>query len=192
MPKLRKKKSIAQLQTFSVTRENREYGLPTRFRNVGELSTSAASDLQYEGHSPCPDLSNDDAGEVAFSPEFGFPDYSDENDSFVCAYDEEEVASFFIGEYDNDHYYDSGNEDEEDNAHFIPHGLVFGRKHNMLFEEVDGRIDFVPYNGDETDVFQILITPYKGAERKATIGFSHFKVIQKCGLNKPMMLQDLA
>lgn len=141
------------------------------------MSTSAASNLRYEGHIPCPHLSNDDAVEVAISPEFDFPDGTE--DSYICAHDEDNVASFFIGEYDNDHQYDSGNEDEQENAHFIPHGLVFGRKHNMLFERLGNSIEFVPYNGDETDVRQILITPYKGDNKKTTIDFSKHKVIQK-------------
>ncbi len=59
---------------------------------------------------------------------------------YECAFgleNNEDALSFFIGEYDQNYYYDSANEDDIDSdTHFIPHGMVFSRKHNRIFEQI--------------------------------------------------------
>lgn len=47
--------------------------------------------------------------------------------------------SFFIDEYDAEFYYDLGNEDDmASEVHYIPHGMVFGRKQNRIFQAISG------------------------------------------------------
>lgn len=46
------------------------------------------------------------------------------------------------------------------NLNYNPHGMVFGRKHNMLFEVADDEIRLTCYNGDDQDDMQVLAKPY--------------------------------
>lgn len=215
MPKLRQKKSDKQLAALAAARsgrrsfiepernrqpsqsvdlsvENGGQGFPQSVdsfvQNGGQsLSLIAnntqehvASDQSSLDDSQFPDLFDNDAGDSSSSSESA-------PDDFTCAFAEEETLSFYVGEADRDYYHDSGNEEDEDDIDpdYIPHGKVFGRKHNMLFEEFDGGIRLTRYNGDDENVVQILGVPYHvdGQHVKSTIGYSKHKVITQWSLN---------
>ncbi len=69
-------------------------------------------------------------------------DNDSELEKYQCAFgqdnNEEACAlSFFIGEYDPDYYDDSANEEDIDSdKHYIPHALVFGRKHYQRNQQI--------------------------------------------------------
>lgn len=71
------------------------------------------------------------------------------------------MPSSNIGEYDSDYYHDSGNEeaDGEGQTNYIPHALMFGRKHNKIFEIVDDEIRFMPYNGEMKRMYMFKNMP---------------------------------
>lgn len=106
-----------------------------------------------------------------------------EDEGYVYAFEadaDNDAMSFYIQEYDQDYYYDSGNDDEDENINFIPHALVFGRKHNIIFERVGDEIQFLPYNGDPTDIMQVLVPNKKGTRQlKSTIDVSKYTAIQE-------------
>lgn len=106
----------------------------------------------------------------------------DEFSEFVCAFEQDnDTMSFYMDDIDENFYYDSGNDDVTEEDHYISHGLVFGRKHSKIFELVDNQIRFVPYNGDPTDLMQVLGVPYKkdGSIKESTIGISKYLIIKE-------------
>ncbi len=187
MPKRRQKKSAKQLFNFSAATKKR-WTVPDLSDDLEEATVAdpvAPQDTGNAAIASYPFDSQDDAF----------------NEEFVCALEEEDALSFYMGEYDQNYYYDSGNdEDDEDNETFyIPHGMMFGRKHTKLFEIVNGEIQFVKYNGDEAGVMQVLGVPFNKnkSHLKSTVGISMFKIINewshnanraaKCGIQKPKL-----
>lgn len=124
--------------------------------------------LDFENEVICAmDASSDSVDEV------NMDDGSDSecDDVEACAFGLQAVDyTFALAESD----YESDEANNNDGEHpeqfqFVPHGMNYHRKHGMLFDVVDGRVQLVRYDGRPNNIWQVVGVPYLLGGRVAEI-----------------------
>lgn len=106
-------------------------------------------------------------------------------------------------------YYDSGNdegdgyEDQPPDINYVSHAFRWGRKDSKLFELKSGRITLQPFDGDFTEIYQIVTAQYmkNNVRGKLTFGMTQHQCITnwlrranyqgRYGIKHPILCTDV-